>query len=106
MVSGGFITVLLVFSSSLLQGFSFSILLNLGIVVSLFGTILLPILFTKGMPLTGMGLGAIFTSLEIPVAILFAHLLLNEYVSVIQWLGVFLIIIAVILKNIKIKNQN
>ena len=53
------------------------------------------------MPLTGMGLGAIFTSLEIPVAILFAHLLLNEYVSVCQWVGVFLIIIAVILKNIR-----
>lgn len=101
MVSGGFITVLLVFSSSLLQGFSFSILLNWGIVVALFGTILPPILFAKGMPLTGMGLGAIFTSLEIPVAILFAHLLLNEYVSVGQWLGVLLIIIAVILKNIR-----
>ncbi|MNQ17414.1 EamA-like transporter family protein [compost metagenome] len=101
MVSGGFVTVLLVFSSSLLQGFSFSILLNWGIVVALFGTILPPILFAKGMPLTGMGLGAIFTSLEIPVAILFAHLLLNEYVSVSQWLGVLLIIIAVILKNIR-----
>lgn len=101
MVSGGFITVLLVFSSSLLQDFSFSILLNWGIVVALFGTIFPPILFAKGMPLTGMGLGAIFTSLEIPVAILFAHLLLNEYVSVCQWVGVFLIIIAVILKNIR-----
>lgn len=106
MVSGGFITVLLVFCSSLLQGFSFSILLNWGILVALFGTILPPLLFAKGMPLTGMGLGAIFTSLEIPVAILFAHLLLNEYVSVGQWLGVLLIIIAVILKNIQIKNHN
>lgn len=102
MVSGGFIIVLFVFSSSLLQGFSFQIFLSWGILIALFGTILPPILFTKGMPLTGMGLGAIFMSLEIPVAVLFAHFLLNENVSVSQWLGVCLILLAVILKNTKI----
>lgn len=102
MICGGFIIVLIVFSFSFLQGFSFSIFLNWGILIALFGTILPPILFTKGMPLTGMGLGAIFTSLEIPVAILFAHFLLSEHVSVWQWLGVCIILIAVILKNIRI----
>ncbi|OIV40359.1 EamA family transporter [Flavobacterium johnsoniae] len=101
MVSGGFIIVLIVFGSSLLKGFSFGIFLSWGILISVFGTILPPILFTKGMPLTGMGLGAILTSLEIPVAVLFAHFLLDEQVAMKQWLGVCLILIAVIQKNAK-----
>jgi drug/metabolite transporter (DMT)-like permease len=102
MISGGFVIVLLTFFSSLCQGFSFGIFLSWGLPIALFGTIFPPILFTKGMPLTGIGLGAIFTSLEIPVSIVFAHLLLNEQVVFIQWIGVCLIFMAIVLKNIKI----
>jgi drug/metabolite transporter (DMT)-like permease len=99
MVTGGFLVVLLVFFPSLLQGFSFKIFLNWGLLVSLFGTILPPILFTKGMPLTGMGLGAILSSLEVPVSIIFAHYMLGESISLLQWLGVLLILMALILIN-------
>ena len=70
-----------------------------GLLISLFGTILPPLLFTRGMPLTGMGLGAIIASVEIPVSVLMAHLLLKEPVSVLQWTGVMLILIAVVLMN-------
>jgi len=106
MVTGGFIVVLLVFIPVLLNGFSLNIFLKWGLMVSLFGTVLPPILFTKGMPLTGMSLGAICTSLEIPVAILFAHFLLGEVVSPIQWAGVILILSAVVLINLKKKTEN
>jgi len=102
MICGGFVIVILVYLPALLQGFSFGIFLNWGLPIALFGTILPPILFTKGMPLTGMGLGAIFTSLEIPVSIVFAHFLLNEQVAFIQWIGVCFILLAIILKNVKI----
>lgn len=99
MVTGGFLVILLVFFPILLHGLSFKIFLSWGLLVSLFGTILPPILFIRGMPLTGMGLGAILTSLEVPVSILFAHYLLGEYISTMQWSGVFLILMAVILIN-------
>ncbi|MTH17630.1 DMT family transporter [Flavobacterium sp. LC2016-01] len=99
MVSGGLITVLLTFCVSLVNGFSFEIFFNWGILIALFGTILPPIFFSKGMPLIGIGLGAIFTSLEIPVSILFAHFLLDEYVSFSQWIGVCLVLVAAMLKN-------
>jgi drug/metabolite transporter (DMT)-like permease len=99
MVTGGFLVVLLVFFPTLLHGFSFKIFLSWGLLVSLFGTILPPILFAKGMPLTGIGLGAVLTSLEVPVSIVFAYYLLGESISTLQWSGVLLILMAVILIN-------
>ncbi|MEZ2337249.1 EamA family transporter [Mucilaginibacter sp. RCC_168] len=62
--------------------------------MALFGTILPPLLFTKGLPKTGIGLGSIVSSVEIPESILFAHFILNESVTPIQWVGVALIIMA------------
>jgi drug/metabolite transporter (DMT)-like permease len=57
------------------------------------------------MPLTGMGLGAIIASVEIPVSVLMAHLLLKEPVSFLQWVGVILILFSVVLMNIGKKDS-
>jgi drug/metabolite transporter (DMT)-like permease len=100
MILGGLSIIALVFHSSLNQHFSYEIFLRWGIVLSLFGTIIPPLLFTRGMPITGMGLGAIIASIEIPVSVLMAHLLLKEQVSFLQWVGVILILFAVVLANI------
>jgi len=100
MIFGGLIIILIIFHASLNQHFSFGIFLSWGLVVSLFGTVLPPLLFTRGMPLTGIGLGAIIASIEIPVSVFMAHLLLKEPVSLLQWTGVILILFAVVLMNI------
>ncbi|MBB6107779.1 Threonine/homoserine efflux transporter RhtA [Mucilaginibacter lappiensis] len=100
MILGGLIIILSIFHAHLNQDFSFRIFVRWGIILSLFGTILPPILLTKGMPLTGMGLGAIIASLEIPVSVLMAFVLINEHVSGLQWLGVVLILLAVVLMNV------
>jgi len=100
MILGGLIIILIIFRASLNQHFSFGIFLSWGLVVSLFGTVLPPLLFTRGMPLTGIGLGAIIASIEIPVSVFMAHLLLKEPVSLLQWTGVMLILFSVILMNI------
>lgn len=100
MILGGLIVIAVVFHSALNQEFSYSIFMRWGLLLSLFGTILPPLLFTRGMPLTGMGLGAIIASVEIPVSILMAHVLLKEPVSFIQWVGVILILFAVVLMNV------
>jgi drug/metabolite transporter (DMT)-like permease len=101
MILGGLIIVILVFHSSLDRNFSYEIFLRWGLLISLFGTIIPPLLFTRGMPLTGMGLGAIIASIEIPVAVLTANILLKEPVSLFQWVGIVLILLAVVLMNIK-----
>ena len=103
MILGGCIVVGFIFYSSINSHFSAAVFLRWGILLSLFGTILPPLLFTKGMPLTGMGLGAIVASVEIPVSIAIAYKFLDEPVSFLQWIGVILILLAVVLMNIKFK---
>lgn len=108
MILGGLVIIFFIFHSSLNQQFSYRIFLNWGILLSLFGTILPPLLFTRGMPLTGIGLGSIIATLEIPVSILVARILLKEPVIFLQWVGVVLILFAVVLMNIgrKAKRTN
>jgi drug/metabolite transporter (DMT)-like permease len=105
MILGGLIIIAVIFHSSLNQTFHYQIFLRWGIILSLFGTILPPLLFTRGMPLTGMGLGAIIASIEIPVSVLMANILLKEPVSALQWLGVILILFAVVLMNIRSRKE-
>jgi drug/metabolite transporter (DMT)-like permease len=100
MILGGLIIILLVFHSSLNKDFPYGILLRWSLLLSIFGTVLPPLLFTKGMPLTGMGLGAIIASVEIPVSVIVAHILIREYVGILQWAGVILILFSVVLMNI------
>jgi drug/metabolite transporter (DMT)-like permease len=99
MIMGGLIIIALIFHSFINQDFSYHIFLRWGIVLSLFGTILPPLLFTRGMPLTGIGLGAIIASIEIPVSVLMANIILKEPVSLLQWIGIALILFAVVLMN-------
>ncbi|MFC0517333.1 DMT family transporter [Mucilaginibacter angelicae] len=100
MIMGGLLIIVLVFHSSLNVKFSYGIFLRWGLLLSLFGTIIPPLLFTRGMPLTGMGLGAIIASIEIPVSIIMASALLKESVGLLQWVGVVLILFAVVLMNV------
>ena len=106
MILGGLIIIAVIFHSSLNRDFSYIIFFRWGLIISLFGTILPPLLYTKGMPLTGMGLGAIIASIEIPVSVFMANILLKEPVSILQWAGVVLIIFAVVLMNIRLITAN
>jgi drug/metabolite transporter (DMT)-like permease len=106
MLLGG---AIIVFSFSLatqITPFNFDIFLKWGIVLALFGTIIPPMLMNAGFPLTGIGLGSIVSALELPVSVLMAYLLLNETVIFTQWLGISLIIIAIVLMNINRKGRN
>ncbi|WGQ08568.1 DMT family transporter [Pedobacter gandavensis] len=101
LVLGGLIIIMLIFHSSLNMNFSFDIFWKWGIVLSLFGTILPPLLFTMGMPLTGVGLGTIIAAVEIPVSVAMAHFILKEPVNLTQLGGILLILAAVVLMNIE-----
>ncbi len=107
MLIGGFAFILVFSFSSLLVKFDLSIFLKWGPILALFGTILPPILFSRGMPLTGLGLGTILSSIEIPVSVLMAFFLLNETVNEWQWIGIVIIILTVIILNLpKNKKSN
>ena len=83
--------------------FHFEIFAKWGIVLALFGTIIPPLLFNAGFPLTGIGLGSIVSALELPVSVLMAYFLLNENVHGLQWLGIGLIILAIVIMNSNVK---
>jgi len=85
--------------------FNFSIFLKWGIVLSLFGTIIPPMLMNAGFPLTGIGLGSIVSALELPVSVMMAFVLLNEEVILLQWIGIVLIILAIIIMNVNFNKK-
>lgn len=86
--------------------FDYSIFWTYGFVLALFGTIIPPILFNIGFPKAGLGLGSIISSLELPVSVTMAFMLLGEEVILIQWLGIILILFAIVLMNLPSKNDN
>jgi len=99
LVLGGLIIVLIFSFQTITGGFSTAVFYTWGPVVAMFGTILPPLLFTRGMPLTGIGLGAIIASIELPVSIVFAYFVLGETITLIQGAGVAMIIAAVVIAN-------
>ena len=99
MLSGGFIIILLYGLSYLGESFNAGILISYGIPLALFGTILPPILFAYGMPSTGTAVGTIIGAVELPVSVLMAYFILNEVIHTGQWVGILLILSAVVLMN-------
>lgn len=70
--------------------------------MGLFGTVLPPYLFSIGMPHVGAGLGSILTSSELPAVMILSTLILHENVTGIQWLGVALILVGIVISNLKV----
>ncbi|WP_242927300.1 EamA family transporter [Pontibacter vulgaris] len=71
-----------------------------GIILSLFGTVIPPLFFAYGIPRIGLGLSAILSSAELPVAVLMSSIVLQEEVWPVQWLGVAIILAAITLSNL------
>lgn len=86
--------------------FNLEIFGKYGLFLALFGTIIPPMLLNAGFPHTGIGLGSIVASLELPVSVMMAYLLLNEQVVLWQWIGILLIILAIVIMNINFSKKN
>jgi drug/metabolite transporter (DMT)-like permease len=98
---GATITVFIVGYFNMPPHYDISVFWKWGLLLALFGTILPPVLFNLGMPKTGIGLGSIIISIEIPVSVTMAYILLGERVNGLQWVGIGVIILSVVLINIK-----
>ena len=70
-----------------------------GLLLSLFGTVLPPLLFAYGIPKIGISLGSILSAVELPVAVLMSYTILSEPVSLLQWVGVVGILAVVVWIN-------
>ncbi|MEE9364570.1 MAG: DMT family transporter [Cellulophaga sp.] len=103
LVLGGFIATVLFWNVDILANIEFQnpMLIFFGLFLALFGTIMPPVLFNKGFPIIGIGIGSILSAIEIPISIFTAKIILKEEVQTIQWLGVFIILISVAIINFK-----
>jgi drug/metabolite transporter (DMT)-like permease len=101
MVSGAAAVIFIVNCNNLTGGipynFSFFKWTSL---LALFGTIIPPLLFAKGIPKIGASLSSILMVMEMPVAILCASLVLAEPIHDIQWTGIIVMLCSIIYLNI------
>jgi len=105
MLLGGAVVVFAFSAFTQVGALNFEIFKNYGLFLALFGTIIPPLLLNAGFPKTGLGLGSIVASLELPVSVLMAFLILNEKVVVWQWCGILLIIFAIIIMNLNFSKK-
>ncbi len=100
LVLGGLLLIIIFWNIQIVQQMTLKAL-PWGLIIALFGTVLPPLFFTRGIPRTGIALGNIISSLEIPISTISAVLLLHETVSGIQWVGIVLILLAVTVINLR-----
>ncbi|MFS0690585.1 DMT family transporter [Sporosarcina sp. 179-K 8C2 HS] len=74
-------------------------LILIAIGVSLFGAVLPPLFYAVGAPLVSGGIANILTSIELPITILLASVILSEMVTPLQWLGTVIILMAIALNE-------
>lgn len=105
MLLGGAVIVFGFTIATQVTPFNMAIFAKWGIVLALFGTIIPPMLMNAGFPYTGIGLGSIVSSLELPVSVMMAFMILNETVVFSQWIGIILIILAIVIMNIQFSKK-
>jgi drug/metabolite transporter (DMT)-like permease len=105
MLLGGAVIVFTFSAFTQVGSLNIEIFKNYGLFLALFGTIIPPILLNAGFPKTGLGLGSIVASLELPVSVFMAFLILNEKVVFWQWSGIALIILAIVIMNLNFSKK-
>lgn len=104
--TGGFLTICVVFPPAFILHFDTVLkVAPYGLFLGVFGVILPPLLLSIGMPKIGSSLGSVLVSSELPVAIIASCLVLNEKVSLIQWVGVALILFGIIFSNFEMEKK-
>lgn len=99
-MTGSCITVFLIFPPLfLINGSLGGGLANWALWLSVFGVVIPPVFFAKGMPKVGVGLGSIISSAELPVAVVMSVVVLHEHLAYMQWLGVAVILLAIAMPN-------
>ncbi|MEZ4936384.1 MAG: EamA family transporter [Crocinitomicaceae bacterium] len=95
------VIVLIILGSSLHEvAFFDTKFLIYGVPLALFGAVIPPILFAYGVPKIGVTFSSILSSVELPVAVIVSILLLHESVSAVQWVGIILILSAILIVSL------
>ncbi len=106
MITGSCIFIFLIFPPEFLWNGSLNNgLTEWGLAFALFGTVIPPLFFAYGIPKIGVNVSAILSAAELPVAVFFSSWLLAEEVSLLQWLGIAIILSAIVISNLNRKQK-
>lgn len=101
MLTGACLLIFIVFPPTfLVNGVLTAGLWKWGLVLASLGTVIPPLFFAVGIPIVGVTLSSIISAVELPVAVAMSYFILLEDVSGLQWLGVFIILGAIVFSNI------
>lgn len=101
MLTGACLLIFIVFPPTFLfNGVLLGGLWKWGLILATLGTVIPPLFFALGTPAIGVGLSSIISAIELPVAVTMSYFFLLEPVSKWQWLGVFIILSAIVISNI------
>ena len=102
MITGACILIFIIFPPAFLfNGALGGSLLKWGLIISVFGTVIPPLFYAEGVPRIGTAISSILSAAELPVAVMMAGFVLQEQVSFLRWLGVVVILSAMVLPNLK-----
>ena len=102
MISGACILIFILFPPTFLfNGALNGSLLKWGLIIAVFGTVIPPLFYAEGVPRIGTALSSILSAAELPVAVMMAGFVLQEHVSLLRWVGVCVILSAMVLPNLK-----
>ncbi|MBO9201012.1 MULTISPECIES: EamA family transporter [Niastella] len=105
-VSGGAAAILIINCQQLAGGIPLHVsFFKWTSLLALFGTIIPPVLFAKGIPKIGASVSSVLMVAEMPVAIICASLLLKEPIHRIQWVGIAIMLCAIVYLNINSRNK-
>jgi drug/metabolite transporter (DMT)-like permease len=102
MITGACILIFIIFPPTfLINGALAGSLLKWGLIIAVFGTVIPPLFYAEGVPKIGTALSSILSAAELPVAVMMAGFVLQEQVSFLRWVGVAIILSAMVLPNLK-----
>lgn len=102
MISGACMLIFILFPPTFLyNGALNGSLLKWGLIIAFFGTVIPPLFYAEGVPKIGTALSSILSAAELPVAVMMAGFVLQEQISFLRWIGVCVILSAMVLPNLK-----
>ncbi|WP_078409621.1 EamA family transporter [Priestia abyssalis] len=104
--TGSFLSAFLILRPSFLVDGTFQEgLWKYGLLLGLFGLFIPTLFFAIGVPKIGSGLGTILGAAELPMAVFMSSVVLGETVTLLQWMGVVLILLGIAFPQWKLYYQ-
>lgn len=69
------------------------------------GQVIPPVLFNVGIPKIGGTLAAVLGAIELPVAVVSAFLILHEQVVGVQWVGILMILLGIVVTEVRLNKK-